>query len=269
MTKCYVVEAQDKISYWEGLELQNLALNRVRALNLPGILILLQHKPVVTIGRAGGWDNLLAAPEKFKQLGIEIHESDRGGNVTYHGPGQLVGYPVLNLAHWQKDLHWYLRSLEQVIINTLHGYGITAGRKREYTGVWVKDKKITAIGISVKNWITRHGFAFQITREKIEHFKLINPCGITDFGVVSLEELLPRVDFEKAVLDVQANFARVFGCTLERLPLAEIRGYYYGNKAKLAYRKSAEDGFHAKNAANVQSTIVANSLPKCRVPQYR
>jgi len=213
---------KDKISYKEGLELQNQVFKKVKNNNLPGILILQQHNPVITIGRAGGWENLRVSLEEYKRLGIEIHETNRGGNVTYHRPGQRVGYPILNLSYWKKDLHWYLRSIEQVIINTLQSYGLKkVGRKQKYTGVWVGDKKIAAIGIAVKNWITMHGFAFQITKEKMDHFKLINPCGITEFGVVSLEELLNKVNFNKVVRDIKNNFKKVFECTLEKLEVSD------------------------------------------------
>ncbi|HOV79052.1 MAG TPA: lipoyl(octanoyl) transferase LipB [Bacillota bacterium] len=213
MRKCHVVEL-DTVPYLQGLEVQKKVFDKVKNDGLSGVFIMLRHHPVVTVGRAGGWENMLIPREEFTRRGIEVYETNRGGNITYHGPGQLVGYPVLNLNHWQKDVHWYVRNIEQVIINTLKGYGVEAGRKPEYTGVWVGDKKITAIGISVKNWITMHGFAFQVKAQDIHNFTLINPCGITEFGVVALDELAGGIDFPDVAAAVKKNFSEVFDCEL-------------------------------------------------------
>ena len=146
----------------------------------------------------------------MRALGIEVYEIERGGDVTYHGPGQLTGYPIINLQNFRKDVHWYLRQLEEVIIRVLMEYGITGERIDGYTGVWVGDEKIAAIGISVRRWITFHGFAFNIHPD-MSHFQMITPCGITDKGVTSLEKLLGHsVDIDKIADSIASVFAEVF-----------------------------------------------------------
>lgn len=241
----------DIVPYRQGLELQTRIFDLVKGSALPGVLLLLQHSPVVTIGKAGGWDNMLVSREDFRSQGIEIYETSRGGNITYHGPGQLVGYPILNLDYWQKDVHWYLRNLEQVIINTLRVFGVEAGRKPKYTGVWVGDRKIAAIGVSVRNWITTHGFALQITTENLHHFNLINPCGITRFGVAALEELVPGVCFGEVAEAVKAGFSEVFACQLTAMDITSIAGDLYGNQASLAGGQGAGPGSPGRNGKPV------------------
>lgn len=209
MVACYAVEFDQPIGYSEGIELQQRAFDIVKRGKVDGILLLLQHKPAFTIGRAGGKNNLLVPEEKLNKLGIELHETTRGGNITYHGPGQLVGYPIFNLEKWNKDVHLYVNRLEEVIIQTLKEYGVTGGRKPKYIGVWVGDGKITAIGVAVKHWITMHGFAFNLEIIK-DHFRLINPCGITQFGVVSLDDYVGPVDYKEIIQSVKRNFGKVF-----------------------------------------------------------
>jgi lipoyl(octanoyl) transferase len=175
------------------------------------ILLLLQHNPVITIGRSGSRNNILAPRSLLTAEGIEVYEIDRGGDVTYHGPGQLTGYPIIDLRYFKKDVHWYLRMLEGVIIRVLAEYGITGERIEGYTGVWVDDEKVAAIGIAVKRWIAYHGFAFNICPD-MSHFKMIRPCGITDKSVTSLERLLGRrVDIEDALDKTASAFAEVLG----------------------------------------------------------
>lgn len=209
MRSCYVTELKDFISYKEGLELQKKAFDVVSSGKIDGILLLLQHKPVITIGKGGGKENLLVSKEKLDKLGIEIFETSRGGNITYHGPGQLVAYPILNLNKFNKDAHLYLRELEEVIIRTLKLYDINAGRKVKYTGVWVDDMKIAAIGVALRRWITKHGFSFNISVNK-DHFALINPCGITRFGICSLEDFVTNVDYRDVIDNIKIKFQEVF-----------------------------------------------------------
>ena len=173
-------------------------------------LLLLQHNPVITIGRNGSRSNVLATGSELADAGIDIHEIDRGGDVTYHGPGQLTGYPIIDLRCFKKDIHWYLRQLEEVIIKVLAEYGI-AGRKVEgYTGVWVGDEKVAAIGIAIRRWITYHGLALNVNPD-MSHFGMITPCGITDKGVTSLEKLLlHKVDMDEVVNRIAFAFAEVF-----------------------------------------------------------
>ena len=150
------------VSYAEGLSLQKQARALVEEGKYDGVLLLLEHRPVITAGRSGGRENLVASPAELAEAGVEFVESDRGGNVTCHNPGQLVGYPILNLVRWRQDVHWYVDRLEEVLIRTLAEYGVQAGRKARYTGVWVGNCKITAIGVSVRHWITGHGFALNV-----------------------------------------------------------------------------------------------------------
>ena len=207
--RCFVVNLKGLIGYGEGLVLQEKAFDKVVSGKADGILLLLEHKPVFTIGRSGGKENLLVDESYLKTAGIELYETNRGGNITYHGPGQIVAYPIFDLKNWKKDLPWYVTCLEEVIINVLKDYGIKAGRKPKYRGVWVGDKKIAAIGIAVAKWITTHGFAFNVKVNK-DHFNLINPCGITEFSVVSLDDFVKDVNFDEVMEKVKDNFSVVF-----------------------------------------------------------
>jgi len=215
--KSFVVILKEPVSYKYGLALQEKAFSRVSSGEARGTLLLLQHKPVFTIGRSGGRENLLADEKTLRASGIEICETDRGGNITYHGPGHIVAYPIFDLSRWKKDLSWYVTSLEEVVIQVLEDYGITAGRKAKYRGVWVGDKKIAAIGISVHKWITMHGFAFNVKVNK-DHFNLINPCGIKEFYVASLDDFLPEVDYWEVLKSVREKFSTVFGTDFTELP---------------------------------------------------
>lgn len=154
-------------------------------------LILLEHPPVITLGRGGKYCNILASKEDLEANGVKIYEVNRGGNVTYHGPGQITGYIIMDLTKQNKDLTEFVRKICEVFIKLLKiEYNIDANRERgKYTGVWVGNDKITAIGLSVKHWVTMHGFAFNVNTQ-MEHFKWINPCGLKDKGVTSLQQIL-------------------------------------------------------------------------------
>lgn len=188
------------IEYGAAWELQKAAVKAIDAGTGPERLILLQHPPTYTIGSQQHPEHLLLSSEQLKEKGIALFEIDRGGDITYHGPGQLVGYPLLKLGVDGKvDLHGYLRRLEAVIIDFLEGYGIEGSRKPEYTGVWVGDQKICAIGVkfnkskSRRGFITSHGFAFNVSAGIGEQgFQGIIPCGIAEYGVTSLEECTGR-----------------------------------------------------------------------------
>jgi len=185
-------------------------------------LILLEHPPVFTIGRKGGEGNLLVSKEKLKQLGIELFYTNRGGDITYHGPGQIVIYPILNLNSYGRDIHRYVRNLEETIIHVLAGYSISAGRKEKYTGVWVKNEKIAAIGVAIKKWVTLHGAAFNI-QPNLNHFKMIKPCGITEYGVTSLERLIDRkTPMEEIRGKITKSFAKVFGIEIKEKNCCEV-----------------------------------------------
>ena len=154
-------------------------------------LLLLEHPHTYTLGKTADRANLIGSQEYLEKNGVSVFEIDRGGDITYHGPGQIVGYPIIDLNKWKPDTHLYLRNLEEVIIKVLAEYGIESGRKPEYTGVWVGESKIAAIGIRVSRWVTMHGFAFNINTD-LELFNGIIPCGIKDKEVTSLSRLLKR-----------------------------------------------------------------------------
>ena len=213
--KCYYMVVQDQTSYERGLELQQKAKELVKNGIADCILILLQHSPVFSVGKAGGAENILMSEAFLREKGIDVYKSDRGGNVTYHGPGQLVGYPIMNLKKFKMDVHWYFNQLEQVLINTLKDNGVVGSRKEKYPGAWVKDKKIGAIGVHISRWITTHGFSFNICVNK-EHFEYINPCGIVEFGITSLDDF-KQVPFESVLKDIKRNFQRVFEIEMEEL----------------------------------------------------
>ena len=200
------------IGYQEALELQRELVEERRANRIPDLLLLLQHPPVITLGVRSetARANIVATSERLAELGIEVHETGRGGDVTYHGPGQIVGYPILDLRPDRCDVHKYVRDLEEVMIRTCADYGIAAGRIAGLTGTWVGAEKIGAIGIRISRWITSHGFAFNV-RTDLDHFKLIVPCGISDRGVTSLERLTGRTIALDAVEDALIRrFSEVF-----------------------------------------------------------
>jgi lipoyl(octanoyl) transferase len=185
---------------------RSLVEERVNDPSLNDVLILLEHPPVYTLGTGSSLDFLNFDPQAEE---FEIHRIERGGEVTYHCPGQLVGYPILNLRYYQQDLHWYLRQLEAVIINTVASYGLSAYRVPDFTGVWLEGKKIAAIGIKVRRWITMHGFALNVCPD-MSGFQQIVPCGIADKPVGSLEEFVPNLTVDRVRIDVAKAFASVF-----------------------------------------------------------
>lgn len=200
------------VSYSEGLALQRSLVEERRAGRGPDLLLLLEHPAVITVGVKGdgGRSNVVADSNQLAQLGIAISETGRGGDVTYHGPGQIVGYPILDLRPDRCDVHCYVRDLEEVMIRVCSDYGLQAGRIQGLTGTWIGDQKIGAIGIRISRWITSHGFAFNVSTN-LDHFRLIVPCGIPDRGVTSLERAsgrtIPIAEAEDAVI---RHFCGVF-----------------------------------------------------------
>ena len=173
-------------------------------------LLLLEHPPVITRGVRAGADNVLASPDMLRQRGVEVHDARRGGDVTYHGPGQLVGYPILLLKPDRCDVHRYVRDLEEVLIRTVAGFGVRATRIEGLTGVWVGNDKLAAIGVRLSRWVTSHGFALNVTTD-LDDFALIRPCGLVDRGVTSLARLTGAEVSDVAVADRVARlFAEVF-----------------------------------------------------------
>jgi lipoyl(octanoyl) transferase len=200
------------VPYSDALQLQRELVEERRANRVPDLLLLLQHPPVITLGVKGdgGRSNVLVTDERLADLGVEISETGRGGDVTYHGPGQIVGYPILDLKPDRCDVHRYVRDLEEVMIRVCAEYGVTAERIKGLTGTWVGTEKIGAIGVRISRWITSHGFAFNVNTN-LQEFQLIVPCGIADHGVTSLERVTGReVSLAAAEDHVISHFAAVF-----------------------------------------------------------
>ncbi len=201
-----------RVRYAEGLELQARLVSERQAQAVPDTLLLLVHEPVVTLGRNARRENLLLPEEQLRRRGIEVFETGRGGDVTYHGPGQVVGYPILDLSPDRRDVHRYVRDLEEVMIRACRDYGIEAGRVAGLTGTWVGSEKIGAIGVRIARWVTSHGFAFNVGTD-LSAFGLIVPCGIRERGVTSLARLLGRpVAVDETMDRLADHFAAVFGC---------------------------------------------------------
>jgi lipoyl(octanoyl) transferase len=212
---CQVIQS-GLVAYNEALQLQKETVALRRASTIPDTLLLLEHPPVITLGRNAKKENLLLSMEQLKAHGVQVFETDRGGDVTYHGPGQIVGYPILDLTQHRRDLSWYMRSLEEVFIRVAQDFGINAGRSPGAPGVWVRNDKLVAMGVHVARWITSHGFAFNVNTD-LSHYQWIVPCGLPGKGVTSLEKLLGRtVDMELAVERVIARFGEVFGLEMQR-----------------------------------------------------
>jgi lipoyl(octanoyl) transferase len=199
-----------RISYADGLELQSKLVTARQAGEIPDTLLLLEHEPVFTLGRNARRENVLSTDHALRARGFEIFETGRGGDVTYHGPGQLVAYPILDLSPDRRDVHRYVRDLEEVMVRTCGDYGIAAERVAGLTGTWVGGEKIGAIGVRIARWVTSHGFAFNVGTD-LSAFALIVPCGIRDRGVTSLERLLGRqVPLDDVMGRVTAHFVAVF-----------------------------------------------------------
>ena len=171
-------------------------------------LLIVEHPHVVTMGRTAHDENLLCAPELLDRAGVEFHRTDRGGDVTYHGPGQIVGYPIVDLREWKRDVMAYVRALEQVLIGALAEFGIAAGREAGATGVWTEQGKIAAIGVHISRWVTSHGFALNQDTD-LSYFQYIVPCGLTK-PVTSMRALGCEADRDQVVAALARSFARVF-----------------------------------------------------------
>lgn len=205
--------------YDEMLDLQHRLMKAVREDELEGSFILLEHPPVITLGYRASEANIIASPELLSRMGVEVHRVERGGDVTYHGPGQLVGYPILNLQTLGQGLRRYIWSLEEVLIRTLRSFGIGAERREGLSGVWVGEAKIAAVGVRVRRWITSHGFALNVNPD-MSLFELILPCGLPGKGVTSMQELLGKtVDAESVRRQVVWHFSQVFRAHL--VPISE------------------------------------------------
>lgn len=205
------------MAYDEALELQRTLVEERKAGRIPDTLLLLEHPHVLTLGvrQGGGRANILATPERLDELGVTVFEAGRGGDVTYHGPGQLVGYPIIDLKPDRQDVHRYVRDVEAVMIRTCADFGVTARRLEGFSGAWVDHQvrgleKIAAIGVRISRWVTSHGFAFNVNTD-LEFFRLIVPCGITDRGVTSLQvQTGAPVPIARVEDSITQRFAEVF-----------------------------------------------------------
>ena len=203
-----------RIRYADGLDLQAKLVADRQAGAIPDQLLLLEHEPVFTLGRNARRDNVLFSEEALRERGFDVFESGRGGDVTYHGPGQVVGYPIVDLSPDRRDVHRFVRDLEEVMIRCCGDYGIEASRVSGLTGTWVGPNKIGAIGVRISRWVTSHGFALNVTTD-LSAFDLIVPCGIKDRGVTSLEQRLGRaVPLDEVMDRLTAHFADVFECDI-------------------------------------------------------
>jgi lipoyl(octanoyl) transferase len=216
---CWIVDA-GSMAYQPAFELQRRLVAARKAGAVPDVLFLCEHPHVITLGRNGHQEHLLASQHLLRQMNVEFHTTDRGGDITYHGPGQIVGYPILNLAAIRRDVAWYMRQLEEVTIRATAEFGIEAGRKTGMTGVWVERsadgcgpataEKLAAIGVHLSRWVTSHGFAYNVSTD-LGYFDLIIPCGIQGKRATSLEALLGRtVHREEVVPRIVRHFVEIF-----------------------------------------------------------
>jgi lipoate-protein ligase B len=204
-----------QLGYEQALELQrSLARDRISGAIPQDLLLLVEHPPVVTLGRSSKEKHLVASPEFLKSKGVELFEVERGGDVTFHGPGQLVGYPIIDLKRHKQDLHWYLRKIEEALINALADYGIPGERNTAFTGVWTRGEKIASIGVHARDWVTWHGFALNVTTD-LSYFDLIIPCGIDGVVMTSIgRELgLTEISMQDVRDRVTAKLAESFDLT--------------------------------------------------------
>jgi lipoyl(octanoyl) transferase len=252
MTKCLIVDL-GLIGYAEAFGLQKRVVAARKADAMGDVLLLCEHPHVITLGRSGKRENLLASERVLAQKGVEFHATNRGGDITYHGPGQIVGYPVIQLAAIRRDVVWYVRMLEEVMIRTCGDFGIAARREEGKTGAWVsvarrgaeekKDlpqraqssqslgsspgaaaEKIGAIGVHISRWVTSHGFAFNVATD-LRYFELIVPCGIAERKATSLEKVLGRaVKRNEAALKIVEHFGEVFGREPQQTTREELFG---------------------------------------------
>jgi len=197
-----------RVGYGEAFRLQRTLVERRKRGEIADQLVFVEHPHVVTMGRNGHQENVLASPEMLERAGIEFHSTDRGGDVTYHGPGQIVGYPIFDLRQWKRDVVAYVRGIEQVLIDSLGEFGIRATRVAGATGVWTPEGKIAAIGVHISRWVTSHGFALNVDTD-LNYFRYIVPCGLFK-PVTSMRALGSNAAREQVIVALERNFGRVF-----------------------------------------------------------
>jgi lipoyl(octanoyl) transferase len=234
------------VTYENGMKLQQKLVELRQRDEIADQLLLLEHPPVITLGRGGKLDNLLASPQMLDAEGVRFFETTRGGDITYHGPGQIVGYPILHLGEGNRDVRKYVTSLEEVLIRTVAHYGITAERQDGKRGIWVGSNKIAAIGVRIARWVTSHGWALNVSTN-LDHFRLITPCGLHGTGVTSIErETGGRVPVEEVREVLAAQFAEVFARELvprhETIRLVKVL-VHDGDRVLLLHRRRERGNF--------------------------
>ncbi|MCL4522635.1 MAG: lipoyl(octanoyl) transferase LipB [Acidobacteria bacterium] len=240
MKECLVVEL-GHIGYAEACALQRALVAARKADSIPNVLLLCEHPHVITLGRNGKREHLLASDHLLRQMGVGFCETDRGGDITYHGPGQVVGYPIVKLSEIRRDVAWYVRQLEETMIRTTASFGLTASRIAGKTGIWVQaadagEEKLGAIGVHLSRWVTSHGFAYNVSTD-LRYFDLIVPCGLTGTRATSLEKLLGRALPRE---DVAAQLVRHFGDA-------------FGFAMRTATREQLEQSFGALNEVSAHA----------------
>lgn len=212
------------VPYAEAWALQTSVVEDVIEGQAPDTLILVEHPPTITLGAAADMGQVLVSADTLAEKGVDLVRVNRGGNITYHGPGQIVGYPIINLSKYGEDVHLYVRRLEDAIIALLAVYGVSAGRREGFPGVWVEDRKIAARGIYVKRWVSMHGFSLNVQPD-LDHFSLINPCGIVGCRVTSMARELGRdIDQREVRKRLVAALGDVFGVRIEAETTSLMRG---------------------------------------------
>lgn len=220
---CWRVDLGRK-DYLETWSLQRRLVEMRQKDAIPDVLLFVEHPPTYTLGRSGNREHLLVGPEKLAALDAGFVETDRGGDITFHGPGQVVGYPILDLRRWAVDVHAYLRALEEVLILALGRFGIEAGREAGYTGVWHLGGKLAAIGVRVSRWVTSHGFALNVNTD-LDYFSCILPCGIVGRSVSSMASVLEApVSPESVREELSSVFGSVFRRTMKPVAETDLEG---------------------------------------------
>jgi len=232
------------IHYAEASELQRQLVEARKVGAIPDVLLLCEHPHVITLGRNGHREHLRASEHILAQMNVEFHPTDRGGDITYHGPGQIVGYPILDLAEHRRDIRWYVDALEEVMIRASGDFGVAARRREGCRGVWVDssssralsgppagEEKLGALGVHLSRWVTSHGFAYNVSTD-LRFYDLIVPCGIVGKGVTSLEHVLGRaISSDQVSPRLISHFADVFGCSMETASRDALAGILTGHQA--------------------------------------
>ena len=222
---CWLVDL-GLIPYGPACELQRQMVEARKARAIPDVLLLCEHPHVITLGRNGGREYLLASDRRLAEMNVELHPTNRGGDITYHGPGQIVGYPILDLTEHQRDVRWYVEQLEEVMIRTSADFGLAAHCVKGQHGVWIDasagEEKLGALGVHLSRWVTSHGFAYNVSTD-LRYFDLIVPCGIADKRATSLECALGRpIAFDGVRDRIIAHFAATFGVAIKRISTEEL-----------------------------------------------